>query len=93
MSGSRRLFDKILSSDCKADPLILFNQNAKLVESPDGLAWRIGRALVEINEDLRDLEDVGLLSKERDRGAPRYNGRRAAEIQQVIATHITTKLE
>jgi predicted transcriptional regulator len=64
MSDPMRLFERILSSDGKADLLFLFRRNPKLVDSRDGLAKRIGRTSAEIDGDLRDLEDVGLLSRE-----------------------------
>lgn len=65
MKGETEMIDRLLSSDIKADLLALFHTNPGLVDRIDGLARRIGRAASEIEADLKDLIDLGALSKKK----------------------------
>jgi predicted transcriptional regulator len=63
MEAETEMIDRLLSSDVKADLLALFHSNPGLTDSIDGVARRIGRAASEIEADLKDLIDLGALSK------------------------------
>ena len=90
-----RLLEKLLSSDVKADLLVLFNQNPSLTERTDGVARRIAKTPREIEDDLKDLLDVGLPSKKNvgDNELIRYDRKRAAEIRELLLSQITKSLE
>jgi predicted transcriptional regulator len=90
-----RLFEKLLSSDAKADLLVLFNENPSLTDKTDGIARRIGRESSQIDYDLKDLIDIGLLAKKGEGNAEviRYDPKRAAEIRELISSQIQKSLE
>jgi KaiC/GvpD/RAD55 family RecA-like ATPase len=58
-----KLFERLLDTDVKADLLTLFHNNAHLQESPDSLAKRIGRNATEVQVELEDLVELGILKK------------------------------
>ena len=97
MSNTRKaaLMDKLLSSDAKAELLLLFNNDPLLQEENDMLAKRIGRRGEEINDDLKDFLDIGLLRKRRvgNKEVVCLDRKRAAEIHKIIASQIAFSLE
>ena len=95
MPEAKNVFNKILSSDVKADLLIPFNKNPRLVDRTEGLARRIGRRPAEIGDDLQDLVDIGLLKKRQLRGSEEicYDPKRAAKIRELLSTYISTVFE
>lgn len=58
-----KIFERLLDTDVKADLLTLFHNNAKLSDTPDGLAKRIGRSPGEVQHELEDLVELGILKK------------------------------
>ena len=58
-----KIFERLLDTDVKADLLTLFHNNANLTDTPDGLAKRIGRSPVEVQHELNDLVELGILEK------------------------------
>jgi len=58
-----KLFERLLDTDVKADLLTLFHNNANLSETPDALARKIGRNPVEVQRELEDLVELGILKK------------------------------
>jgi hypothetical protein len=90
-----RIIEKLPSSDVKEDLLVLFNQNPTLSEGTDRLAGRILRTPKKIADDLKDLLDIGFLSKENVGGNEliRYDRKRAAEIREILETQIAKSLE
>jgi len=58
-----KLFERLLDSDVKADILTLFHNNANLSETPEGLAKKVGRNPVEVQRELEDLVNLGILKK------------------------------
>lgn len=58
-----KIFERLLDSDVKADLLTLFHNNANLTDTPEGLARRIGRSSIEVQEELNDLVELGILEK------------------------------
>lgn len=63
MKRSMKLFERLLDTDVKADLLTLFHNNAHLQDSPDGLARRLGRNAAEVQRELEDLVELGILRK------------------------------
>jgi len=57
--------EKLLGSDTRAELLTFFHGNPKTADSLDGLALRLGRKPGEIERDLRELVEVGLLREQR----------------------------
>ena len=58
-----KLFERLLDSDVKADLLTLFHNNARLADSSEGLAQRVGRSPGEVQRELEDLVELGILRK------------------------------
>jgi KaiC/GvpD/RAD55 family RecA-like ATPase len=58
-----KLFERLLDTDVKADLLTLFHNNARLADTSDGLAQRIGRSPVEVQREVEDLVELGILKK------------------------------
>jgi KaiC/GvpD/RAD55 family RecA-like ATPase len=58
-----KLFERLLDTDVKADILTLFHNNASLAETPEGLAKKVGRSPVEVQRELEDLVELGILKK------------------------------
>jgi len=58
-----KLFERLLDTDVKADLLTLFHNNAHLSDTPEGLAKRIGRSSGEVQRELEDLVELGILKK------------------------------
>ena len=58
-----KLFERLLDTDVKADLLTLFHNNANLSETPEGLARKVGRNPVEVQRELEDLVELGILKK------------------------------
>jgi KaiC/GvpD/RAD55 family RecA-like ATPase len=58
-----KLFERLLDTDAKADLLTLFHNNANLADTPEGLAKRVGRSPVEVERELEDLVELGILKK------------------------------
>ncbi len=81
---------KLLSSDTKADLLALFHANPGLIDRVDGVARRIGRTAEEIEADVKDLIDLGVLMKKKiGRSEVVYfDGKRDNEIQAIISNQL-----
>ena len=58
-----KLFERLLDSDVKADLLTFFHNNANLSETPEALARKVGRNQVEVQRELEDLVELGILKK------------------------------
>lgn len=95
MLEPRRILNKLLSSNGKADLLTLFNENPRLSERPEKIAEKIRRRPSQIRSDLEDLQEIGVIARKRIRGSKTiyYDRRRAAEIQRILASYIETMLE
>lgn len=84
------LLDRLLSSEVKADLLTLFHRNPGLVDSSDGIARRIGRATDEIDADVDDFLDMGLLKATQAGSVTllRLNKEKDTEIQHSLAEYL-----
>ena len=58
-----KLFERLLDTDVKADLLTLFHNNSELSESAEQLAKRLGRSPVEVQRELNDLVELGILRR------------------------------
>jgi predicted transcriptional regulator len=52
---------KLLGSDVKLEILALFHENPELTDRIDGVSRRIGRNTTEIEAEVKDLLDIGVL--------------------------------
>jgi hypothetical protein len=86
----RQLLDRLLSSEVKADLLALFHSNPRLVDSIEGVARRIGRTASEIEADVKDLIDLGVLVKERfgKLDAVSFDTNINKQIQEIISNQL-----
>lgn len=81
MLRPKKLFERLLDSEVKAELLALFHTNPGLSDSIEGIAKRLGRSAEEIKSDLRDLVEMGLLNVVE---LFSYNPKRGAEIERQI---------
>ncbi len=57
----KELVERLLSSESKGELLMLFHNNPGLMDSLDGVARRIGRNSAQIEGDVKDFLEMGLL--------------------------------
>src|SRR6267378_2154359 len=55
------ILSRLLSSDAKADLLVLFHKNPGLIDTMEAIARRIGRMGSAVEAEMRDLVAMGLL--------------------------------
>jgi len=90
MSETKEIMKRLLESEVKAELLILFHKNPGLIDTPDGIARRIGRMGKQIEKDLRDFVELGLLT-EKDTGGLKVislNHEKDKEIQELAIKHV-----
>lgn len=89
------IYSKLLSSDTKADLLVLFHNNPGLIDSIEGVARRIGRTASEIEADVKDLIDLGLLAKERlgKLDVVSFDMTKDKQIQEIISNQIKRRAD
>lgn len=63
MKRSTKLFERLLDTDVKADLLTLFHNNSSLQDTQENLARKIGRNPAEVQRELEDLVQLGILKK------------------------------
>jgi len=61
VSEPLNLIQRLLSSEAKAELLILFHKNPGLIDTLEGIARRVGRSGKVIESEIKDLLDVGIL--------------------------------
>ena len=81
MQRPKKLFERLLDSEVKAELLALFHANPGLSDSIEGIARRLGRSAEEVRGGVRDFVELGLLSVVE---LFSYNPKRGAEIQNQI---------
>jgi len=86
----KQLLDRLLSSDVKADLLSLFHKNPGLIDRMDGVAKRIGRTASEIEADVKDLIELGILFKKKFSSYEviYFDRKKDAEIQRAISNRL-----
>ena len=60
LSG-KALIERLLSSESKGELLSLFHKNPGLIDSLEGVARRIGKGKDDIEADVKDFLEMGLL--------------------------------
>jgi predicted transcriptional regulator len=84
------IYSRLLSSDTKVDLLTLFHNNPGLSDTIESVARRIGRTANEIEADVKDLVDLGLLTKEKfgTLDVVSFNTNKDKQIQENISNQI-----
>ncbi len=85
MKRSMKLFERLLDSDVKADLLTLFHNNSDLADTSEGLAKSIGKSPAEVNRELEDLVELGILKKIE---VYSFGSERDREIQDAISKQL-----
>lgn len=78
---------KILDSDIKADLLTLFYKSPGVIDTMDGVAWRIGLQGKDIEKDVKELVESGLLKVKRfsKNEVIFFQRSRDMEVQQILS--------
>jgi hypothetical protein len=63
LAGEEPIFTELFSSEIKVDLLVLFHKNPGIADSAEGVARRIGRSGPDIEHDLEDFVNLGILRK------------------------------
>jgi predicted transcriptional regulator len=85
-----RLLNRLLASDVKLSILELFHTNPELADSLDGVALRIDRSPSEIEKDVNDFLDIGLLERKTVGNSEVicFDAKRDMAIQEIISNHV-----
>ena len=85
-----QLIDRLLSSEAKVDLLILFHTSPQIVDTIGGVARKAGRTPSEIKDDVNDLIDLGILSKEKlgPVEVVRLDRKKDGEMQETISNQL-----
>jgi predicted transcriptional regulator len=84
------LLSKLLTSEARAELLILFHQNPGLIDTREAVARRIGRTSGEVEADLNELISIGILGNKMlgRREVIFLNRARDKEVQALLSKHI-----
>jgi hypothetical protein len=61
MTNGEEILNVLMANETRADLISLFRKNPGLVDSPEGVARRIGRGVAEIQDDIAELVKLGFL--------------------------------
>ena len=86
-ASKAELIEKLIGSETKAELLMFFHENPESTDTVEGIAKRIHRNPKEIEHDLSDLVDLGLLHEVRTLS---FNRARDQEIQREISKRLTS---
>ena len=92
MNDASEMLNRLLSSEVKGDLLVLFRKNPGIIDTIDGVARRIGRTGNSIENDVKDLVDLGVLERKQvgRREAIFLDRKRDGEVQQIIGNHLNS---
>jgi hypothetical protein len=62
-SGGKELMERLLGTESKGELLMLFHRNPGIVDTVDGVARRLGKHGSQIEADIDDFLDLGILVK------------------------------
>jgi len=87
-----RTLQSLLSSTVKAEIICQYRQNPRLVDSPVGLAQKIGAPVASIKTGLKGLELLGILVRTQVGTSEMFalNEARDKEIQTMLAEYLAT---
>jgi predicted transcriptional regulator len=90
VNGEVQVLDKLLSSDVKLCILELFHHNPGLLDRLEGVALRIGRSASEVEKDVKDLLEIGILQRKKIGNSEIIclNVKRDGEIQELISNRL-----
>jgi predicted transcriptional regulator len=85
--SERMKISKLLGSDVKLEILALFHENPELADKIDGVSRRIGRNAGEIEAEVKDLIDIGVLGTRTTESSKviYYDPKNDAKIQKQIS--------
>jgi KaiC/GvpD/RAD55 family RecA-like ATPase len=86
-ASKAELIDKLIGSETKAELLMFFHENPETTDTVDGIAKRIHRSARDIERDIADLVDLGLLHEVRTLS---FNKSRDQELQKEISRRLTS---
>lgn len=91
----RKLFEVWVDSDLKAQLVVFYNNNPGVVETPEGLARRLGTSLEAIRGTLDDHIRLGLLRERRlgEKTVLMFDRERRAAMQSMIVDSIRRRTE
>jgi len=89
MTGEEML-SVLLGSEIRGDLLTLFHRNPGLIDTIDGVARRIGRTSASIEEDIRELVQIGVLKEKKIGNSEAYllDRKRDKQILDDVASHL-----
>ena len=92
MSEASDILNRLLSSEVKGDLLVLFRKNPGIIDTIDGVARRIGRTGDSIENDVKDLVDLGVLERKQvgRLEAIFLDRARDGEVQQIIGNYLNS---
>ena len=79
------LIEKLIGSETKAELLMFFHENPETTDTVEGIARKIRRSPRDIDNDLTDLVDLGILSEVRTLS---FNKARDLELQREISKRL-----
>lgn len=90
MSNGSEVLQRLLSSEIKADLLVLFHKNPGLVDTVDGVARRIGMVAKSVEGDAKDLVNLGVLATKRigNSQVVFLNHEKDKEVQEMVANYL-----
>lgn len=82
----------LLASETRADLMTLFHKNPGIMDTPDGIARRLGLLPERIQSDLDEISKLGIITKKKLGNHEIYylNHARDTEVQQSIGTYLQT---
>jgi predicted transcriptional regulator len=92
MRDGASMLRKLFSSETKGELLILFRKNPGMIDTIEGVARRIGRKPRNIEADVKEFLELGLLSRKRIGRAEVIflNMEKDKEIQEIVAKHLAS---
>jgi hypothetical protein len=86
----QELLEKLVSTETKQLLLTLFHNNPGLIDKIDGVALRIGRTRSDIEGDIADLVELGVLVRKKygEFDVLLFNQAKDYEIQNAISDHL-----
>ncbi len=86
-ASKAELIEKLIGSETKAELLMFFHENPETTDTVEGIAKRIRRNPKEIERDLTDLVDLGVLHEVRTLS---FDRSRDQELQREISRRLTS---
>src|SRR5215467_15886696 len=81
------ILEKLIGSEVKAELLMYFHDNPDSTDSVEGIAQKIQRSPAEIERDITDLVELGILQQVR---VISFNKNRDTELQREISKRLTS---